>query len=290
MADEIDVTTVGESSLAGKVAVVAGAARSVGIGAEVVERLTVAGARVVCLDRVAADGDGGTDHSTPERLDAVRDQASRAGDEPGVIDVDATDADALDAALDEVVERHGRIDVCCGLMGTSGERGGSGALIELTTGSWDRCQAINLSAPYYLARGAARRMIAGGRGGAITLLSSYAAMMPSPTAGAIGAARAGLNFLVEALAVELGPHAIRVNAVCPLGVDTSGTPYSNSGLSGLVGATTGASDLADWAQTHIPLGRAQRAGETAAVIAFLSSDAASFVSGQSISVAGGAPG
>jgi len=140
-----------------------------------------------------------------------------------------------------------------------------------------------------VARRVARHMIEAGHGGSITLLSSYAGLVPSAGAGAIGVARAGLNFLVKAFAVELGPHGIRVNAVCPLGVDATDDRLRNTGLDDLVRRATGGSDRAAWARATIPLGRLQHADELAAVVAFLSSDEASFVSGQSVSVAGGAP-
>jgi NAD(P)-dependent dehydrogenase (short-subunit alcohol dehydrogenase family) len=123
-----------------------------------------------------------------------------------------------------------------------------------------------------------------GSGGAITFLSSYAGIHSTPQAGAIGAARAGLNFLVQVMAEELGPSGIRVNAVCPLGVASP----DNSGLRHLTDRAEG--DQGDWARSHIPLARLQTAEETAALITYLSSDDASFVSGQSVSVAGGAPG
>ncbi len=95
----------------------------------------------------------------------------------------------------------------------------------------------------------------------------------------------GLVRMTEGMARELGPSGIRVNAVCPLGVSPAGS--ANPGL--VAGATAGGRSLEDWAKARIPLGRMQSPEETANVIVFLASDAASFVSGQSILVAGGAP-
>jgi len=91
--------------------------------------------------------------------------------------------------------------------------------------------------------------------------------------------------LTEVLATELGPHNIRANAVCPRGI----SPETGGGNPGLVrGAKREAGGLDEWARTTIPLGRLQTPEETANVVVFLASDAASFVSGQSIVIAGGA--
>ena len=91
--------------------------------------------------------------------------------------------------------------------------------------------------------------------------------------------------LTETLAIELGPHGIRVNAVCPLGVRPTGSG-GNPGLERLAAGAGGSLD--GWVRSTIPLGRMQEPDETAAVAVFLCSDDASFVSGESITVAGGA--
>jgi NAD(P)-dependent dehydrogenase (short-subunit alcohol dehydrogenase family) len=126
----------------------------------------------------------------------------------------------------------------------------------------------------------------GGHGGSLVFLSSHAASAPTAGAGAVGAARAALNHLVRTFAVELGPHGVRVNAVCPLGVGPS-DQFPNPGLVAL--AEREAGDLAAWMRLRLPLGRVQDADETAAVVEFLCSDEASFVSGVCVPVAGGAP-
>jgi len=123
---------------------------------------------------------------------------------------------------------------------------------------------------------------AGDPPGAIVNLASSAALAGAPDVGAFSAARAGVVRLTEVLALELAKFGIRANSVCPLGV----SPHQGAGIPGLTQGVAGGSP--DWARATIPLGRYQEPDETAAVIVFLASDAASFVTGQAITVAGGA--
>lgn len=272
-----------------KVVVVTGSARPPGMGWATAQRLADEGATVICVDRVATGGGGTTDAAEADVVAALQESLRSRGARCAAIDADVTVAGKFETVVDRVVAEFGRIDACCCLNGTSGANGGSGDVATLTTESWTRCIEVNLTAPFLVATAAARHMIGRGGAGAITLLSSYAALQPSPTAGAIGAARAGLNFLVASLAIELGPHGIRVNAVAPLGVAAESGPLRNTGLDALIAKVGGATNQAEWARGAIPLGRPQEAAETAAVFAFLSSDDASFVSGECIAVAGGAP-
>ena len=161
------------------------------------------------------------------------------------------------------------------------------AIQEIDAERLQRIFAVNVFGTMLCAREAVRRMSTrhGGRGGAIVNLSSSAALVAEPGFGAFAAARAALGRMTEGRARELGPDGIRVNAVCPMGVEPG--PSGNPGL--VAGATRGGRSLEDWAAARIPLGRLQGPEETANVILFLASDLAGFVSGQSILVAGGAP-
>jgi len=268
----------------GKIAIVAGASRPLGMGPATALRLGSEGATVVCVDRVADDPAGATDSATHEGVATLLQALRDTGTEAHAIDADITSSSDVERLISEVVDRYGRVDVCCCLAGTSGRDAGLGELAMLSDVAWNRCLAHNLTGPYFLARAVASQMRKQGSGGAITFLSSYAGVHSTPQAGAIGAARAGFNHLVQVMAEELRPDGIRVNAVCPLGVASA----ENSGLRHLMDHSTGSQT--DWARSHIPLGRLQAAEETAAVIAYLSSGDASFVSGQAVSVAGGAPG
>lgn len=273
----------------GRLAVVTGACRPPGIGWHVATGLADDGFDLVLVDRVGDRGDA-TDVAAPATVARLVETVEATGARCLHLDLDLRDPSAADTLVTTAVERFGRIDAGFCLDGISGPDAGLGDLVDLEPNSWRRCLETNLDLPYLVTRALARHMIDRGGGGSICLLSSYAARQPAPGAAAIGVARAGLEFLVEALAVELGPHGIRVNAVAPLGVEASSSEFANTGLAELIDRMSDGGDRELWARKAIPLGRLQQAEETAAIARFLADDEASFVSGQTVAVAGGAPG
>jgi NAD(P)-dependent dehydrogenase (short-subunit alcohol dehydrogenase family) len=196
-----------------------------------------------------------------------------------------TDQGAWHDLVTSALARFGRLDVCCPLNGVTGPDAGDGSLLDVSDGSWERALELNLNATRRLVAASARAMVDAKRPGAITVLSSQAALVAKAGVGVVGAARAAVDHLVAVWAKELGPSGIRINAVAPLAVAPQDR-FRNPGLVALAEREGGS--FADWVAQHIPLGRPQDADETAAVIEFLCSDAASFVSGVTIPVHGGA--
>ena len=179
---------------------------------------------------------------------------------------------------------YGRLDILCHLGGgTSPER--DRPIMELTDEAWDDTVALILTSVFLLNRAAARQMITQGDGGAIVNLGSFAGVRLADGPPSFSALKAGAEAFTKMLARELAPHRIRVNMVHPLGVD-AGDGVKNPGLARA--AEKAGRSVDQWMRDMIPFGRFQSADETAAVVAFLCSDAASFTSGQAISVAGGA--
>jgi NAD(P)-dependent dehydrogenase (short-subunit alcohol dehydrogenase family) len=273
---------------AGKVALVAGCARPPGMGYATALRLARAGASVACVDAVGAMpavwGPDAYDSGfvAPALLDEVTAEVDAAGPGTAVaIATDPFDQHSWEVAASEAIARFGQIDVCCSLMGTTGPHAGNGSLLDVSIESWQRCFDVNVTAPLLLSRACARAMIARGEGGAIVLLSSYAAVMAPVRSGAVSAARAAANTITAVLAAELAPHNIRVNAVMPLGVQSGDPRFPNPGLTGASDSTP-ASILTD-----IPMRRPQSSDETAAAVEFLCSDEASYISGVCLPVAGG---
>jgi NAD(P)-dependent dehydrogenase (short-subunit alcohol dehydrogenase family) len=268
----------------GKVAWVAGAARPPGIGRAVAIQLARLGADVACVDVVGEKPPPEQSYRvTRAMLDETADAVRAEGRRAVVLTPELTDPDAVGESVADAQRELGPIEVCCNLSGGTGPRLGSGPLLDVDPESFRAALEANLTATWLGARACARGMVDRGTGGAIVNLASSAALAGAPNVGAFSAARAGVVRLTEVLALELAEHRIRANAVCPMGV----SPHQGAGNPGLTQGTAGGA-APDWARRTIPLGRYQEPDETAAVVVFLASDAASFVSGQAITVAGGA--
>lgn len=268
------------------VALVSGVARPPGIGYATALRLAEMGADLLCADLV---GSGDTGYATDEAFDdvvaEVTDRAAGHGGRVVAHRLESLEKQDISTLIAHTLDTFGGLDWCCILNGATGAAAGDGLLLDLAEDSWRRCLDVNLTGSWLIAQAAAKAMIAGGRPGSLVLLSSHAAIAPTVGAGAVGAARAAVDQMVAVLAAELGPHGIRCNAVAPLAVEPSDR-FPNPGLIAL--AVNEGVSFATWIAGRIPLGRAQTAAETAAVIAFLCSDAASYVSGATIPVNGGA--
>jgi NAD(P)-dependent dehydrogenase (short-subunit alcohol dehydrogenase family) len=274
--------------LTGRVALVTGAVRKPGIGRATALRLADMGAAVVCADSVAAESEidprGDTIKISAAELRALVAEIEASGGRAVAVNIDQTDRESCDNAVRRAVMEYGRLDILCHLGGgTSPER--DRPIMELTDHAWSETVALILSSVYLLNRAAARQMIGQGDGGSIVNLGSFAGVRLADGPPAFSALKAGAEAFTKMLARELAPQRIRVNMVHPLGVDT-GDGIKNPGLA-RAAERAGRSPEA-WMHDMIPMGRFQAADETAAVIAFLCCDAASFTSGQAISVAGGA--
>ncbi|MEZ4404850.1 MAG: SDR family oxidoreductase [Kofleriaceae bacterium] len=185
------------------------------------------------------------------------------------IGFDVTDADACTAAVDRIVADTGRLDVVVHAAGITRD-----ALFALSSpADWDEPVQVNLGGALRVARAAVRPMLAARRG-AIVLVASVAGLRASPGQVGYVASKGGILAITATLAAELAPRGIRVNAVVP----------------GLIAAGMVARldrRVVDAKLPHIPAGRLGQASEVSAAVAFLASDAASYVIGQSLVVDGG---
>ena len=237
--------------LEGKTAIVTGAAS--GIGAAIAKRLAAEGASV-CVSDVREQG--------------ARDVAAALGGAAIAVAADVAKEDAVRELVDAAVSRFGRLDV---LVNNAGIGEKDVPIEEKPAAAWQRVIDTNLSSVFYGIKHGARAMKAGGRGGVIVNISSILGSVGFRGAPAYVAAKHGVQGLTRAAALELAPAGIRVVAVQPAFIHTP-----------LVTAEMEAAVLA----LH-PIGRLGEAEEVAALVAFLASDEAGFVTGAGYLIDGG---
>ncbi|MDQ1401741.1 MAG: hypothetical protein QOG03_57 [Actinomycetota bacterium] len=243
------------------------------------------GADVACLDigRPYDDFPAYGLGSASELDEAVA-EIEALGRRAAAVQADVSSADEVEAAVAAAAEALGPIDLVANVAGGAGFGMGAGPLLQITEAEWDKVIDVNLKGTWLVSRACAGRMVAEGRPGRIVNVASQAGKRAFPMLGAYSAAKAGVILLTQALALELGPLGITVNAVCPGTVDTD-LLNKDGQLLQLLDAAAGGAEA--WIAREIPLNRMQTADDVAAAITFLMSDDGSYITGEAINVSGG---
>ncbi len=240
-----------------RLAIGTGAAR--GIGLAIAERFAAEGASVTIADILDAEG-----------------QAAAAAIGAHYMHCDVAQAADVQALVAAVVARHGAVDI---LVNNAGIALG-GDFLDVTEADFDRVLAVNLKGSFLMLQACARQMVkqagAGRKPGAIINMSSVNDTLTIPGIVSYCVSKGGVSQLTRATAVALAPHGIRVNAIGPGSISTDmmkGVLADRAALNRALSRT--------------PLGRVGEPSEVASIAAFLASDDASYVTGETIYVDGG---
>jgi NAD(P)-dependent dehydrogenase (short-subunit alcohol dehydrogenase family) len=248
--------------VAGKVALVTGA--GTGIGRAVCVRLAEEGAHVIVTSRSA------------EHVEETCRAMESASGRPGLgLQLDLTDAEAVRRIVTEVADRYGSIDVLSNNAGLGSPH--TPSLVETTTEEWDELFRVNVTGMFWSCRAALPHMR---RGAAIVNMASINSFVGAENHAAYVATKGAVMQFTRALAVELAPAGIRVNAVCPGVIDT---PLTDLYLRESDDPDALLVELADAS----PMQRVGTAREVANCVLFLASEEASFVTGAALLVDGG---
>jgi len=198
--------------------------------------------------------------------------AEKTGGTAWAVQADVSRSESCHSLIAGVERKFGPIEILVNNAGSLIERR---RLAELTEECWDRVQNVNLKSAYLCAQAAAPSMIRNHRGVIVNIVSIAARTGGGPGAGHYSAAKAGLIAFSKNIARELAPHGVRVNCVSPGFIDT---PFHER---------FSTEEIKKALIASIPMGRAGTPEEVASVIAFLCSDASSYVCGETIEVDGG---
>ena len=272
-------------NLEGKVALVTGAGGEHGIGRAIATRLAREGANVVVNDIVSNPHAASESQwqGVPDVISEIEDLGRQA---MGIV-ADISDAAQVDDMVRQAIDRFGQVDI---LINNAGSPPGRDRVpvVELEEDAWDLVQRVNVKGTFLCSRAVAREMIKQGNGGKIIIISSGAGKRGMARYAAYCASKFALIGFTQSLALELAPHRINVNAICPGLVDTER-------IAGIAAALAPEGQTADEYRARmieersreIPLGRAALGTDVAVVAAFLASAESDYLTGLSIPVAGG---
>lgn len=249
--------------VSGKIALVTGS--GAGIGRETALKFAEEGAKVVVSD---INGEAGA-----ETVAMIKD----AGGEAVFVRADVAKSEDVEALVAAVVETYGRLDCACNNAGIEGK---IAPMVDQTTENLDAILNVNLRGVFFCLQSEIRQMLENG-GGAIVNLASVAGLIGFPGLSPYVASKHAVNGLTKNAALEYGGQGIRVNSICPGGIDTRM-------LNSLAEQSTGGTQSSEEMMSPLhPMGRIGKPAEVAELIVWLCSPKASFVTGANIPIDGG---
>jgi 3-oxoacyl-[acyl-carrier protein] reductase/meso-butanediol dehydrogenase/(S,S)-butanediol dehydrogenase/diacetyl reductase len=263
--------------LKGRTAIVTGAGRLRSIGRPVALELARQGVNIV----LTGTGRDPASYPPDEKdvgwrdIESVADEVRAAGAQALALVSDVADPAAVAETVEKAAGRFGSIDILVNNAGAA-RAGDRIPIVDLPLGEWERVVRVNLTGAFLMAQAAARAMIVQGRGGSIINISSIASRLAPAEVGVYATTKAGLNALSHAMAMELAPHRIRVNAVLPGIIETARMDDLGRG-----------EVWQDFIDRMIPLKTPGDGMEIAYMCAFLCSDMGAWITGQDIAVDGG---
>ena len=244
--------------LDGRRALVAGA--SSGIGEACAVALAEAGAEVTLAAR------------RTDRLEALAGELAGAGLSARVLAMDVADVAATEAAIEAQVAQHGPFEVLVNSAGTARHS----RAVETRPEDFDAVSALNFKGAYFLTRAVARGLIAAGRPGSLINISSQMAHVGGVDRAVYAATKHAVEGFTKSMAIEWGPHGIRINTICPTFIRTP-----------LTEPTFAQPERVKWIEEKIKLGRTGVVEDIMGPVVFLASEASALVTGTALLVDGG---
>lgn len=269
--------------LAGKTALVTGSGKKTGIGFAIADSLASCGANIIIADlgTKGEQGDQVRTGTTEEMAGIAENLAENHGIKALPVEVDVVDNKSISEMVEKIRSQFQAVDVLCNNAGAS--FGVPNAFHTYDEDAWMRTIDVNLHSVFRVTRAVLPLMME--KGGSIINTSSRAGKVPPLFNGAYGVAKAGVIMLTKIMALELAGNKIRVNAICPGQIMTDLEKWRFE-LEAKFFDSTAEDREAEMCKT-IPLSRIGRPGEVGALVAFLASDASSYLTGQAINITGG---
>lgn len=269
----------------GKTAIITGSGRRKGLGEAIAKRLAEDGANIVISDiGQPRDAATGAEHiGATHEMEAIAADMRALGVEASTFTCDVRSLEEVRELAKHADETHGSLDIW---VNNAGIGYIMKPLLDVTEDDWRAVIDVNLTGAFFGLKAAAETMISAGTKGRIINVASQAAKSGFPHAQAYTSSKHGLVGLVRSAAVELGPHGITVNNVCPNHVTTGLGAWQNEYFAKVVGAESVDAYMEAMA-ARIPMGRPGLPQDTANAVAWLCSDEAQYITAESMNVSGG---